>query len=67
MKSITSRRLAVIDMPAMIASYFPPVSPGRMPSQFCATISHFALIRRHSSFARSISNPASVPSGFVKL
>jgi hypothetical protein len=62
---ITSRRLSVIDMPAMMASYFLAWSDGMMPSQSWATISHFTFMRLHSSLARSISKPSSLPPGAV--
>ncbi len=40
LKSMTSSRLAVADMPEMMASNLPAFSAGVMPSKFWATILH---------------------------
>ena len=54
-------------MPAMMASNLPALRAGIMPSQsFCTTV-HSTFIWLHRSWARSISKPASLPSGCTKF
>ena len=64
---MTFLRFAVMDMPAMMASYLPACSAGMMPSQAWLTISQSAPMRLQISVARSSSKPTSFPEESVKF
>ncbi|MCY1251663.1 hypothetical protein D9M72_654530 [compost metagenome] len=52
---MTCSRLAVADMPEMIASNLPAFSAGIMPSKFCTLISHSTFIWAQRYLLSSIS------------
>ena len=58
-------RSGVIDIEAMMASYFFASRAGMIPSQSCLTSSHSTFICSHRASAISMSKPFNSPDGVV--